>query len=67
MRYVDVGNTEIAAAKLQAAIGADMFRIEMKEPYSLEYKKCVAEAVKDKKKTPVRSWQDFPRALKNMT
>ena len=49
MKYVEVGNTEIAAQKLQKLTGADLFRIEMKRPYSPEYKKCVAEAVKDKK------------------
>lgn len=63
MRYVDVGNTEIAAAKLQVAIGADMFRIEMKEPYSLEYKKCVAEAVKDKKENARPELAGFPESI----
>ena len=58
-----MGNTEIAAAKLQAAIGADMFRIEMKEPYSLEYKKCVAEAVKDKKENARPELAGFPESI----
>lgn len=44
-RYVTVGNTEIAANMLQSMTGADMFKIEMAEPYSPVYKECVAHAV----------------------
>ena len=37
MRYIEVGNTEIVAGKIKDRIDADMFKIEMKNPYSKEY------------------------------
>ena len=47
IKSVEVGNTEICAKELAKAIDADLFKIEMKEPYSDSYKKCVAQAMKD--------------------
>lgn len=44
-RYVEVGNTEIAAGTIRELTGADCFKIEMAEPYSPVYKECVAQAV----------------------
>ena len=34
IKSVEVGNTEICAKELKKAIEADLFKIEMKEPYS---------------------------------
>ena len=55
MRYVDVGNTEIAVGKIRELIDADVFRIEMKTPYSRDYMTCINEAKKDlqQKERPV--------------
>ena len=39
-RYVEVGNTEIAAKMIAKMTGADLFKIEQKEPYSADYKEC---------------------------
>ena len=47
MRYVKVGNTEIAAGFMKELIEADTFKIEMKEPYSPVYMTCIEEAKKD--------------------
>ena len=47
MRYVKVGNTEIVVGKMQELIDADVFRIEMKKPYSPVYMTCIDEAKKD--------------------
>lgn len=63
MRYIKEGNTETAAKKLQADTGADLFRIEMRHPYSPEYKKCVAEAVKDKKENARPELISFPESI----
>lgn len=46
-KYISVGNTEKVAKVIAAFIGADIFKIEQKNPYSKEYKKCIAEAKKD--------------------
>ena len=47
MRYVKVGNTEIAAGIMKELIPADIFKIEMKEPYSPVYMTCIEEAKRD--------------------
>lgn len=47
MRYVDVGNTEIAVGKIRELIDADVFKIEMVKPYSKTYKGCIDEARAD--------------------
>lgn len=47
MRYIEVGNTEVAASLANELIGSDMFKIEMREPYSPVYMTCIDEAKKD--------------------
>ena len=47
MRYVKVGNTEIVVNRMKEMIDADVFRIEMKDPYSPVYMTCINEAKKD--------------------
>ena len=47
MRYVKVGNTEIVCDIIKDMIGADSFKIEMKDPYSPVYMTCIDEAKKD--------------------
>jgi flavodoxin len=48
MKYIEVGNTEKAAKMLAELTGADIFKIEQKEPYSANYRACVEQARKDK-------------------
>ena len=47
MRYVTVGNTEIAAGLAKELTHADTFKIEMQKPYSPVYLTCIDEAKKD--------------------
>ncbi len=47
MRYVKVGNTEIVCNIIRDLIPADIFKIEMKNPYSPVYMTCIEEAKKD--------------------
>ena len=47
MRYVKVGNTEIVCHSMKELIDADVFKIEMKNPYSPVYMTCIEEAKKD--------------------
>lgn len=44
LRYIEVGNTEIVCNLINEMIPADIFRIEMKEPYSPDYMICIEEA-----------------------
>ena len=47
MRYVKVGNTEIVCGGMRELLDADMFKIEMQNPYSPVYMTCIEEAKKD--------------------
>ena len=47
MRYVKVGNTEIVCDIMRELIPADVFKIEMKDPYSPVYMTCIEQAKKD--------------------
>ena len=47
MRYVKVGNTEIVCNIIDELIPADVFKIEMEQPYSPVYMTCIDEAKKD--------------------
>lgn len=44
IKTVEKGNTEIAAEYIHKAVGGDLFEIETVNPYSVEYRKCCAEA-----------------------
>ncbi|MBR7007528.1 MAG: flavodoxin [Ruminococcus sp.] len=44
MRYVQVGNTEIAVQHITELTGFDSFKLEMVQPYSAEYMTCIDEA-----------------------
>lgn len=47
MRYIEVGNTEVAVGKIRELINADVFKIEMVKPYSKAYMTCIEEAKAD--------------------
>ena len=47
MRYVKTGNTEIVCNLMKDMLPADMFKIEMKNPYSPVYMTCIEEAKRD--------------------
>lgn len=49
MRYIDVGNTEVVVNGMKEIVEADVFKIEMKNPYSSVYMTCIDEAQKDKR------------------
>ncbi len=47
-RSVTVGNTEKVARMIAEAMGAKLFKIEQKTPYSPHYKICIDQAMADK-------------------
>ena len=49
MRYIKTGNTEVVCNIMKDMIDADMFKIEMKEPYSPVYMTCIEEAKEDQR------------------
>lgn len=44
MKYVEVGNTEIAVGHIKKLTGFDSFKLEMTHPYSADYMTCIKEA-----------------------
>lgn len=44
IKNITVGNTEICANLIKEFLDADVFKIEMKNPYSNQYRECVAQA-----------------------
>lgn len=66
LRHLSVGNTERAAAMVQALTGADLFHIEPVNEYSPDYCRCIDQARQDLlrgvrlelKRWPER-WEDY--------
>ena len=50
MKHVKVGNTEIVVNKMKEIVDADVFKIDMKKPYSPSYLTCIEEAKNDLEK-----------------
>ncbi len=44
MKYIEKGNTEVAAEYIHEITGAEMFKVEPQNPYSKEYRTCIEEA-----------------------
>ena len=44
VKVLEKGNTEIAAAFIQEAVGGDLFRIETVKEYAKDYYECIEEA-----------------------
>ena len=62
-RRVSVGNTEKAAEMLAELTGGELFKIEQAQPYSENYKTCVAEARNDMQKKACPEVRNLPDAL----
>ena len=50
LRYLTVGNTEVAADIIRQATGADLFKIDPVAAYAPDYSTCIEEAKQDKKR-----------------
>lgn len=46
-RYIEIGNTEVIANQIKELCNTDVYKIEMKKPYSKVYNTCIDEAKKD--------------------
>ena len=63
MKYIEKGNTEIVAEKIEKMIDADVFKIEMKTPYAKEYMTCINEAKEHKNKGIRPELKAFPESI----
>ena len=50
MKYIEKGNTEIAAEYIKDLTNASIFKVERKKDYSKEYMACIEEAKQEKRK-----------------
>ncbi len=44
IRFLEKGNTEIAAEMIQKAVGGDLFEIDTVKPYAADFRECCREA-----------------------
>ena len=61
MKYVEVGNTEIAVRHITELTGFDSFKLEMVKPYSADYMTCIEEAkvhLKEKARPELKEMPD---------
>jgi len=63
MRYIEVGNTEVVVGKIKEFIDADVFKIEMKSPYSPVYMTCINEAKADLNKNARPELAKLPESI----
>ena len=63
MRYVKLGNTEIVCNLMKDMIDADLFKIEMKNPYSPVYMTCIDEAKRDLREKARPALTHYPDSL----
>lgn len=50
LKYIKIGNTELAASIIQELTDADSFKIEQQKQYSKAYNDCIAEAQEDQRR-----------------
>lgn len=63
MRYIKVGNTETVCRNMKEMIDADLFKIEMKEPYSPVYMTCINEAKRDRQNKARPELVSYPDSI----
>lgn len=63
IKTLKVGNTQVAAGIVQELTGADVFKIEQKQPYSKDYNECIEQARMDQNKNACPELKDYPDSL----
>ncbi len=65
IKTLTVGNTELVAGMLQKLTGADMFKIEQKQPYSKDYNECIEQARADQNQNARPELVSYPEVSRN--
>lgn len=63
MKYLDIGNTEVAAGIIEEFIDADMFKIEQMQAYAKNYNTCIAQAQEDQKRDARPKLKAYPDSI----
>lgn len=64
LKYLEVGNTEVAAGMIQKLTGADIFKIEPRQEYSKGYNDCIAEAQEDQRRNARPELKAYPESIR---
>lgn len=64
LKYLEVGNTEVAAGMIQKLTGADIFKIEPRQEYSKGYNDCIAEAQEDQRRNARPELKTYPESIR---
>ena len=59
MRYIEKGNTEIAAEYIRDLTGADLFKVERKTPYAKDYMTCIEEAKQEQRRNELPELKEY--------
>ena len=60
---LNVGNTEIVAGMIQKLTGADVFKLEQKQPYAADYNECIQQAREDQNRNARPELRAYPDSL----
>lgn len=63
IKKLEVGNTEVAAGIIHELTGAELFRIEQKQPYSKDYNECIEQAKADWKGNARPELKAYPKSI----
>lgn len=63
LKYLEKGNTEVAAGMIQKLTGAELFALEQEVPYARDYNTCIEEARKDQKENARPALKAYPDSL----
>ncbi len=63
IKTLPVGNTEVAAGMIKELTGADLFKIEQRQPYAKDYNECIAQAQDDQRQNARPELKNYPASL----
>ena len=63
IKTLPVGNTEVAAGMIRELTGADLFKIEQRQPYAKDYNECIAQAQDDQRQNARPELKNYPASL----
>ncbi len=63
LKYLEIGNTEIAADIIKELTGGDLFKIDQVQKYSKDYNTCIKEAQDDQKRDARPQLTSYPDSI----
>lgn len=63
LKYLTVGNTEVAAGMIQTLTGGALFHLEQTQPYAKDYNTCIDQAQADQRRDARPELKAWPESL----